>query len=146
MTPRATRPRHEHILDALTALDLESANSRRDLDAQLASRIPDNEVRQFLLMNIMNDENGGLRWRMNLKSLAENYDEINQSVESQRTFDKPTLFIRGEKSDYICDEDIQAIKALFPSAQIETIAGAGHWVHAEAPQEFSRAVTGFLHE
>jgi esterase len=144
MTPRATRPRHEHILAALQALDLSSARSRRELDAQLAAQIPDGEVRQFLLMNIRHDASGALCWRMNLDALARNYNEVNRAVEAKQPFDRPALFVRGEKSDYIGEDDCAAIKQLFPFAQIETIANAGHWVHAEAPQEFSRLVLNFL--
>lgn len=144
MPPHATLPRHGEILAALGQLNLQAAANRRELDAELAQDISDASVRQFLLMNIMNDQDGKLVWRMNLESLTRNYDQINRAVESAQIFEKPTLFIRGEKSDYITDEHWDNIKTLFPSAEIVTVAGAGHWVHAEAPQEFSRVVQDFL--
>jgi pimeloyl-ACP methyl ester carboxylesterase len=55
----------------------------------------------------------------------------------------PTLFIRGELSNYILDEDIDELEELFPDSEIKTINGAGHWVHAEAPEEFIDIVLGF---
>ena len=36
------------------------------------------------------------------------------------------------------------IKQLFPEAKIETIAGAGHWVHAEQTEKFIEVVREFL--
>jgi pimeloyl-ACP methyl ester carboxylesterase len=55
----------------------------------------------------------------------------------------PTLFIRGSLSDYILDSDIQEIENLFPDSQVVTVENAGHWVHAEAPEEFTDAVLSF---
>ena len=37
-----------------------------------------------------------------------------------------------------------AIRAFFPKATIETIDGAGHWLHAEKPDAFLKLTTGFL--
>lgn len=146
MSPLASRPRHREILNALQSLNLRAARNRRELDAQLAQTIADAAMRQFLLMNVANDENGGLQWRMNLEALARSYDEVNRAVTSQSVCDKPALFICGEQSDYIQDEDREAIKALFPRARLVTVAGAGHWVQSDAPEEFARLVVEFLAE
>ena len=145
MSPCATRARHREILTALQNLDL-NASSRSELDAQLAQNIPDAAVRQFLLMNIANGENGRFRWRINLDSLADNYDEILRAIDAPRSYMGDTLFIRGENSDYICEDDIKEIGVMFPHSRIVTIEGAGHWVHAQAPQEFARVVGEFLAE
>lgn len=146
MSPCASQPRHEHILAALQSLDLAAARNRRELDAQLAQHITDQEVRQFLLMNISTDENGQLQWRINLDALVASYDEVNKAIEPQSAYKKAALFVRGEKSDYIPQEDFEAIKTLFPLARIATIAGAGHWLHAEKQEEFSQLVLDFLSE
>ena len=147
MPPLANPPRHEEILAALNALDLSASRDRRTLDAQLAPRIPDAAVRQFLLMNVMNGADGGLQWRMNLSAFTRCYPEILRAVtlpSGGTPFAKPALFVRGERSDYVRDEDMTAIRALFPQAQLVTVAGAGHWVHADAPEEFARLVLDFL--
>jgi pimeloyl-ACP methyl ester carboxylesterase len=36
------------------------------------------------------------------------------------------------------------ITRLFPASTIEVVAGAGHWVHAEAPDAFIAVLSGFL--
>ncbi|HUA65364.1 MAG TPA: alpha/beta fold hydrolase [Alphaproteobacteria bacterium] len=56
----------------------------------------------------------------------------------------PALFVRGGKSHYIAEDGLPQIQELFPQARIETIAAAGHWVHADAPEEFLQRVKAFL--
>ena len=58
--------------------------------------------------------------------------------------DVPSLFIRGENSNYILDDDINLIQEIFPNSILETIDGAGHWLHAEKPQLFLQLVRAFL--
>jgi esterase len=54
------------------------------------------------------------------------------------------LFIKGSDSGYIKENDFVAIRKIFPHAQLTTIPGTGHWLHAEAPREFARIVIEFL--
>jgi len=144
MTPRATPPRHTKVIAALQSLDFATATSRRELDAQLALKLPDAMLRQFLLMNVATDEDGRLGWRIDLDAIAAGYDATNDAIETTQVYENPALFIRGGKSDYIGAEDVAGIKALFPRAEIATVENAGHWVHAERPNEFLRMVEMFL--
>ena len=59
-------------------------------------------------------------------------------------FSEPTLFVRGERSNYVLDEDVSDIKNIFPNMKLETISGSGHWIHAEKPKEFVKVVEAFL--
>ena len=54
------------------------------------------------------------------------------------------LFLGGARSDYLGAEAEAAVSRYFPAAGIARIAEAGHWVHAEAPEAFLRAVAAFL--
>ena len=54
------------------------------------------------------------------------------------------MFVKGELSDYISEKDFPLIKTIFPAAQIKTIEGAGHWVHAEKPDELFSTIYEFL--
>jgi pimeloyl-ACP methyl ester carboxylesterase len=60
------------------------------------------------------------------------------------TIDIETLFIDGEKSDYIHPSDFPEIEVKFPNSILHTIENSGHWVHAEAPDEFFNVVSTFL--
>jgi esterase len=144
MAPRAYAPAHDHIFQALLALDLPSFQTRQQIEDALAHEIPNLVLRRFLLKNLGRDSAGGFIWKTHVQGIAENYARLREPLDVARSFGKSTLFLRGEKSDYINDGDKAMILALFPAAQIQTIAGAGHWLHADQPEEFLRLVVDFL--
>ena len=61
-----------------------------------------------------------------------------------QVFEKDTLFLKGEKSDYITENERPIIEAHFPNSKIIKITNAGHWLHAENPKDFYREVAEFL--
>lgn len=144
IAPKAYASEHEAIFDALYRLELSTLRTRQAADIALAKTIQDTSLRQFLLKNLDRDAAGEFRWRIALDALYTNYREILKGLETRRKFAKPTLFIRGGNSDSIRDEDLATIETLFPHAQLITIPRVGHWVHAEAPQEFVARVLDFL--
>lgn len=135
-------PHHQHILEALNALDLSKIDNRSQADEQLTKYIDSVGVRQFLLKNIYWIEKGKMAWRMNIPVLEREMDTILSEIEPRECF-VHTLFIRGGLSEYILDEDIPAIENVFPDSEFVTIENAGHWVHAEQPDAFMDAVLGF---
>lgn len=144
IAPRAYPPSHLPIFDALLSLDLASLRERSEVDRALAEKIREVPVRQFLLKNLARNEQGGLCWKPNLPVIRKNYDRLNEEIKTDSTFDGPTLFIKGAKSDYINDSDRAMIEKLFPNATLTSIPQAGHWVHADAPKEFVEVVGNFL--
>ncbi len=144
MAPRAYPPHHTAILDALNGVPLDRLASRQEVDAWLARRIPDWGVRQFLLKSLAPAPGGGYRWLFNLPVLTEQYAGVVEAVPAGAPYTGPALFVRGEKSDYVTERDRPDIEKLFPAAELVTIPDAGHWVHAEAPDAFARAVLSFL--
>ena len=144
MAPRAYAPAHDKIFAALLALDLPAFQTRQQLEDALAPEIPNLVLRRFLLKNLGRDSAGKFFWKINLDGLAKNYLRLGEPVAVSAPFTKPTLFIRGGKSKYIKTEDEPLIHELFPQAQIQTLAGASHWVHADEPEEFLRSLQEFL--
>ena len=144
MAPRAYARAHDQIFTALLALDLAVFQTRTEIENALAPEIPSLNLRRFLLKNLSRDEQGKFVWKMNLRGVAENYSQLGKVLSGGKVFSNPALFIRGGKSDYIGTKDEAEILKLFPSAEIQTIATANHWVHADAPEEFVRMVLEFL--
>ena len=107
--------------------------------------VPEKGVRQFLLKNLQRTDDG-FSWKLNLPVVRDNIEAIGEAVPEGQTFEKPTLFVRGAKSDYVQDEDKTLIEQYFPKAQVATIKKAGHWVHAEQPEALLEVVTDFLDE
>jgi len=130
-------------IDAMRAVDLTRVARRSDADAQMAGTVPDPGVRAFLLQSLAMTD-GQAEWRLNLDVLEAEMPRIMGFPALAGRFDGPTLFVTGALSDYVRPEHRAAIAARFPTARIETIPGAGHWVHAEAPGPFIEAVSAFL--
>jgi pimeloyl-ACP methyl ester carboxylesterase len=137
-------PHHQHVLAALNAVDFDVVNSRKEAEAILTKHIADWGTRQFLLKNIYWKDDGKLAWRFNLKVISEKIQIVGAPITSDETVDVPALFIRGGNSNYIQEEDMNEISEIFPRCMLETIEGAGHWVHAEKPGEFRNAVLNFI--
>lgn len=145
IAPKAYPPHHDEIIEALQSVDLRTVTSRSDVDAQLAKTIPEEDVRLFLMKNLYRKEDNTFGWRMNLDALDRNYGQVAAAVTSDVPFSKSTLFIKGGRSGYIKPEDIyNNIEHLFTQVEIETIPEAGHWVHAQAPDQVYDLVTNFL--
>ena len=146
ISPRAYSPRHARTLAALLALDLHAFQRREQLDAKLAESVDNAEVRQFLLKNVGHDPHGGFRWKANVRGIWESYERLTKAVTSEKPCDRPALFVRGERSDYVPATDNELIRRLFPRAEFCVIADAGHWVHADQPEAVFTAVLKFLRD
>ncbi len=142
IAPKPYEPHHEKIINALQSLDLENIDSRSEADEQFS--IQDEGTKQFLLKSLYWKEKGKLAWRFNLPVIAREVEKIGEQLPPNAIYSGPTLFVRGGESGYIKDEDMPAIESHFPEAELETIAGAGHWLHAEKPSEFNKVVDEFL--
>jgi pimeloyl-ACP methyl ester carboxylesterase len=55
----------------------------------------------------------------------------------------PTLLLHAEES-FLASADTAGLASYFQQARAETIAGAGHWLHHEKPDEVLRAIRTFL--
>lgn len=143
IAPRAYAPDHAGILKALGAVDPAMHSDREDIDHALAEHISSVPVRQFLMKNLDRDGNA-YRWKMNLPAISEAYDHLRGALPSDGSFDGPVLFVAGGESGYMDASDMPRIRAQFPEAELHVLKGAGHWVHAEAPDAFSEAVLSFL--
>lgn len=139
--------RHNEVFNALFAADVNHSNSREEVETKLREKLDNDEITvQFLLKSLTRAENGqsGFQWRFNLDSLSKNYSEISAAIMSSKQYVGETLFIKGEKSLYINTENYDCIEKLFPNNKLVEIKGAGHWVHAEKPQEFLKEIISFL--
>lgn len=145
IAPRAYLPHHDAVLRALNSVNFSEINTRKDAEQILGQFITDFGTKQFLLKNIYwrEDETKQMDWRFNLKTITKNYDEVSVAVPEFNSNSK-TLFVRGEKSDYINQQDIKDIESRFANVQILTISNSGHWVHAEQPEAFFNSVMSFI--
>ncbi len=142
--PKYYAPHHQTILAGLNAIDFSKKPSRGDVEEELSKYIKDFGTRQFLLKNLYWKTPEQLAFRFNLNVFNEKIETIGTALPFENQFLKPTLFLRGDKSDYILDADFETIYHHFPTAEIHTIKNAGHWLHAENPKDFYEHVMRFM--
>lgn len=132
--------RHDSIFAGLFAVKATKPSNRQQAKIEIAKGIKDEGVQQFMLKSF--DPNSPDSFKFNLSGLKANYENIMdwQPVK----VDKPTLFIKGELSDYLQEKDTQTILAQFPQARSFVVSNADHWVHAEKPDAVIRAIRKFL--
>jgi len=143
IAPIAYEPRHQSVLEGLNAVSLTSIKSRKDAELGLSEFISDAGTRAFLLKGLF-EESEQWQWRFNLRLLTRDYTllsdwpDINESV-----YEGETLFIKGEKSNYILAQHQAVITKQFPQAKAKLV-NAGHWLHAEKPQIVNGLITKHL--
>lgn len=129
--------------EAMAAIPLRPGLTRAAADAALAPAVPDPAVRAFLLHALRFDRDPPC-WRVGLAEIRAGMPQILDFPPFTTPYEGPALFVAGERSDYITDEDRPRIRTLFPRARFATVKGAGHWVHADRPEAFLAIVQTFL--
>jgi esterase len=140
--------RYDHTylshVKAMQSVRLADCADRRQVDRELARGVPDATLRTFLLQNLVSRK-GAYAWRVNLEAIGASMDDLSGFPDVEGLdYGGRTLFVSGDQSDYVKPGDDQQIRELFPWAEFEVIADAGHRVHADQPKVFMQRVAGFL--
>jgi len=143
--PKEYPSHHQDILKALSSLDFSEIKTRGEADALLSEYIKEVGTRLFLLKNLYWKEKKELGLRINLPVLIEKVTEIGRPLPEHARYVGDVLFLKGGASGYIGATDEILIKKHFVKATITTVLGAGHWLHAENPEECYRNVMNFLY-
>lgn len=142
--PKYYPPHHQQIIEGLNTVDFSLQPERSDVEDILKKYIKDSGVRQFLMKSLFWKSSGQLDFRFNVPVFVKEIEQIGAALSMHQKFEGETLFIRGGNSNYILDEDWTDIIKHFSNANLETIDNAGHWLHAEQPDEFYRMIIDFI--
>jgi len=112
--------------------NIKHSNSYIELEKKfyqnLEEKIKNREIRLFILKNLFRKEDMSFSWKLNLEVLRDNLEIIGGNFNDKERFEKKTLFFKGEKSNYIQNEDHKLIHKMFPNSEIISVPNAGHWV------------------
>ncbi|KAI9475523.1 MAG: Alpha/Beta hydrolase protein [Benjaminiella poitrasii] len=127
---------------------IEEARPRRQAEADriLSQYEKDVGIRMFLLTNLKRQDEV-MRFRIPYEILGKALSEVSGfDVAKGAAFEGPTLFVAGGNSPYLkpFDERGKEIKAMFPNSSLEVVKDAGHWVHAEKPDQVLNLLTSFI--
>ena len=142
MGVKSYSPHHHEVLRAFHAIDPDTLDARSEAEERIKAIIPEFGVRQFLLKNLYRKKEGGYGLRVNYRVMESEMDRILEALPSDSS-EVEALFIRGVKSNYIPDSDFDQIRSIFPKAEFADLQ-AGHWLHAEKPDEFYEEVKKFV--
>ena len=143
IAPKYYKTHHEHILDGLKVIPIKTLASRKEAEGIFEKYVSNLGERQFILKNIYRTDDG-FAWRINIPVITNEIEQIGAQISDSKTIDKPVLFIRGLDSNYISDEDFENIQNTYTNAELVSIEGANHWVHATKPTKFIEAVLNFI--
>jgi len=141
---------HKRILESLNSIDLKRIYSRKEVYEKLVDVIKSDKIVQFLLKNLHRKLDQSFEWRLNISTIAKNLENILKGKQFENLPDSleitgfPVLFLKGENSNYINKDDYVLIHKIFPYAEIVTIKNAGHWLHAEQPDDFVNEIKQFV--
>ncbi len=137
---------HNTIIQAMRNVHPEELDKRKEGDERLASSVSDPVIRSFLLKNLVRREEGGYRWRIDLDMLDRSADNLASwpGRYSGGKYEGPVLFLSGERSDYFTGQDKESAKEYFPHAQITVMKDAGHWIHFDQYENFTKTLTAFI--
>ncbi len=137
--------KYEHdqsqFIEAMQKVDLSKVEKRSDATLALSKFVEDKSLQNFFTQSL---DIKAKRWKLNLKVLRSEMSEILSFPKIKSEFSGHSLFLKGEKSDYIKSEHRKLIKSLFTKARFATFKEAGHWLHAEKPREFESAARLFF--
>lgn len=145
IAPIAYAHSQNHLIEAMQAMDLTGLDRRSTANHRLAERIEAPGLRAFLLQSL-DLKTDPARWRLNLPVLHEQMCDLTGWPDDipQQEFDGPALFVAGAESDYVDPAGEAAIRAYFPQGRIIRLKGAGHWLHADAPQAVADTLIAFF--
>lgn len=143
ISPKFYPPHHDQVIAAFDAVPLDRLQSRQDAEEAMKAIIQDAGTRQFLLKNLVRTEDG-FAWKMNYPVLVNQISNIGEKLEVTAAIDKEVLFLRGSHSNYIPESHIPELNAWFTRPIVKTVDPAGHWIHAEQPEQLRRIVLDYL--
>lgn len=132
-------PRYVEYMKRVTVpSEMNTADARKYVDKFLQPAIPEAGIRMFLLSSLIKDKDG-FRWRFNLQTIGDCFNPHIVSfplAEKGYKYHGKSVFVGGALSDYITPVVEPEIRRIFPLSSFHYIEGAGHWLHADKPQEF----------
>lgn len=128
-----------------------------DADKVLSNIEPNRFVRQFLLTMLQktskqNDNTNTkdiiYKSKLPIDILQDSLIKGNISQwlldSSKYRYTGPSLFIRGEESDYVADDYLPIIGSQFPRFELAQVSNGTHFVNSEKPRECASLITDYI--
>ncbi|NYS60829.1 alpha/beta fold hydrolase [Vreelandella salicampi] len=147
IAPVAYSHGHDDVFAALKEVERGFPKNRREADDLLGQHVDHRPTRLFLATNLERRESekgSALALRIGLDAIMAGYDDVIGEPAGDTSYEGPTLVLRGADSVYVSDDMLPALREMLPQARMVTLKNAGHWLHADQPEAFQKAVEAFL--
>ncbi len=125
-----------------------------DAAAAIAAYLPNRAPRRSLdglAKNLRQGDDGRYRWHWD-PAFIDGPRNINHGsetgqqrlIEAARGLTIPVLLVRGQQSELVTEEAVQAFREMVPHADFVDVSGAGHMVAGDRNDAFNDAISGFL--
>lgn len=122
--------------------------------AAIAAYLPNRAPRRSLdglAKNLRKGDDGRYRWHWD-PAFIDGPRNINHGwetgqqrlIEAARGLSIPVLLVRGQQSELVTAEAVEAFREMVPHADFVDVSGAGHMVAGDRNDAFNDAVSGFL--
>jgi len=137
------------VVQIMHDIDMENFRNKKDIEQALKdSGVEDDRLRQFVMSNVVSDdkEPGFYKWKVNIQAIHDSFPALTDfpKYDSKATFSGPSLFVQSDANEEFQKQQLEAIRPLFPKAEIKAIKKVSHWLQAEEPEEFCSVVNSFL--
>jgi len=127
---------YDNIFQSLKSINPRALTKRIEFEEHLKNYFDDELFISFLSKNLTRDENGNFKFKFNLITLSEKFDEVLKALKPSRIIDKEINLIYGAKSDYITESKLNDSLQYFSNIKLSVIENAGHWLHYEKQDDF----------
>lgn len=137
------------LMETMMNINYNNVDKRLDVIKELKRVEKDENVINFLLLNLTKIDGIFKFGNLEVKYLEEAWEMLKSQWEEMKMtsftpWEGETLFMKGERSDYINDKDTEEILKFFPNSRIEIISKSGHWPHFDNQNEFIDKLNKFL--
>ena len=130
-------------VQTIKGLNIEGKTRKTALEV-IQGSFKDPGIANFIASNLVYDEASErkfVKWCVNLDAILSNYEHIIGFDTEMRPFNGPALFLNGGLSVKV---EEKVYRHLFPNSIIQTVEGAGHYVHTDRPKAAIESIAVFL--
>ena len=118
------------------------ATSKKQVEMYLQPHISDPALRAFCLTN-WNASTG--TWNIPMADIVQSLEHLADfAIPTDKQYVGDVFLIHGGQSRFVRHSYMPTIAQYFPNHLLTTIKGAGHWVHAEAPEDTTALLKRYL--
>lgn len=138
------------ILKKISA-DFSSLKSKDAIIAVINQYFEDKSMKLFVQSNLQQSEEGDFKWSFNINNIYDAMNDIREfsifpssNNDNNNTYNKPTLVLKGSKSNFVRSFHVPEIEKKFPLFHLVSIKDAGIIIIIIAVNNNNNKVTGCI--